>query len=361
MKRFSYITRIATAILMLSSMSATATATVFIVLGDSRPLISKAPQPLVFKRIIEESNLIRPDFIINVGDLIFGYMGKASEIDREYQDFKRVINASLSPFYPVVGNHDIVGEDGEAFYQKYLGPLYYSFDKGKDHFIALDSDIGGADTGTLGPEQMRWLEDDLEKNKDARNIFVFVHKPMYGNADSDSTAWASIDEVRRVEELFIRYGVNIVFAGHHHKYGRFERRGIIYYITGGGGAETGRPENNEFSHYLYVRSRATSIDVRVVEPLHVWVEYPETNAETTEQATVKVLVSQRNLYPMRLRGVQVKIRSLRPGERYAARGARIVSAEPDGDITTITLSTVVGELGIGYKEIPVFIVPAPSE
>lgn len=328
----------------------------FIVLGDSRPLIAKAPQTRVFKQILAESNLIRPDAVLDVGDLVFGYFGRAREIEREYQDLSDVVSTLKVPFYPVSGNHDIVGENGEAFWQKYMGKLYYSFDIDKCHFIVLDTDIGGFDSGTLGPEQMKWLEADLAANTGAKYTFVFMHKPLYDDATTDGTSWATIEEVRHVEDMFVKYGVDIVFMGHYHIYRKFARREIQYYITGGGGAETGAPEDSCFSHYLLVHATSKGLIVNTIEPEHIWVDYTKPSDGTQSDTTVQINVSQTSLYPMQLRGVPVKLRNLRPGERYAVQGAKTMSIEPGKDGTTLYLAAYAGELGIGYKEIYVKIV-----
>ena len=38
------------------------------------------------------------------------------------------------------------------------------------------------------------------------------------------------------EPLFMKYGVDVVFSGHHHAYQRISRNGIMYVVSGGGGA-----------------------------------------------------------------------------------------------------------------------------
>lgn len=324
----------------------------FVVLGDSRPIYNFLPQSYPYLRMIEEINLIAPDFVINVGDLVFGYMTDEKEAVRQYEDFVKTMKRYLIPFYPVVGNHDIVAPKGEELYQKYIGKLYYSFNYGTSHFVIMDTDMGG-DTGRIGEEQYKWLEDDLEKNKNADNIFVFMHKPMYKDETTDATCWGDLKERDKVHNLFKKYKVKMVFAGHEHIYRQLERDGIIYYITGGGGAEQEHPEQEGFYHYLLVGVKGKRVKVDVIEPLHLWVEYYPNNNGWNNKVNINLYCSQRSLLPLRIRGLQCKMPILYEGEEYRIQGGKIVKIEKNADNTnTLFISTFLRP-PIGIKSITV--------
>ena len=72
----------------------------FIVMGDNRG--AKAlEQPEVFKQIIREVNLLNPDLVIMVGDLIYGYTSDTGLIKREWRNFKHIVSELDAPYYLV--------------------------------------------------------------------------------------------------------------------------------------------------------------------------------------------------------------------------------------------------------------------
>ncbi|NIM04915.1 MAG: hypothetical protein GTO55_03085 [Armatimonadetes bacterium] len=247
----------------------------FIVLGDSR-----APwhflddvqegrmepfQPEGFRQIIAEANLLRPSFVIDVGDLILGY--SAPDLtEREWDNYLETITASERPFISVVGNHDVWNTASAETWKRRIGPLYFSFDYGNSHFICLDSEesrvLGDEGAGVISDEQISWLKMDLEANKHAQNIFVFQHEPFFLAEEYPESNWPA------VHNMLKQYPVRAVFVGHWHQYGKYDARdGIEYVITGGGGAEVySAPELGNFHHYLLVEVDGSNIDWVVIKP-----------------------------------------------------------------------------------------------
>lgn len=333
----------------------------FIVLGDSRPHFRELPQARSFKEMLGEINLISPDFVINVGDLIFGYACEEKEVRRQYEDYVSTIKRCLVPYYNVVGNHEIAGEKGEELYEEYLGKLYYSFDYKGSHFIVLDTDINReigrrGDTGTLGDKQYNWLKEDLKKNEDKENLFVFMHKPMFDDAQASSTCWEDKAERDKVAKLLKEFNVRMVFAGHIHIYRTFMREGITYYISGGGGAETSYPEKGGFYHYLLIKVKDKEVKVEVIEPLHLWVDYSPANDGSQNEVTATITLTLQSSLPLRVRGLTFIMPELGANERYViSPGARIVKVVKNQDKTnTLYVSTFVGSFGqLGVKVVTV--------
>lgn len=262
----------------------------FIVLGDSRTpyehqeaVLEGEAEPLMpemFHRIIAEANLLRPAFLIDVGDLILGYTEGDDDLTRrEWDIFHEAIAASNVPFVPVVGNHDIWGDTPREIWLDRLGPPYFSFNYGSSHFIVLNSEEL-LDEPVVGPDQMAWLKADLEKHRDSQHIFVFIHKPFFLQGDYSNSNWP------QVHQLLKQYPVRAVFAGHYHIYRKCEPTdGIEYVITGGGGAEIGDdPETGDFHHYLLVRVDGPTLGYSVIRPGSV--EAPEiVTQESVDQVT----------------------------------------------------------------------------
>ena len=237
----------------------------FVVLGDTRPHggAQVITQPEEFKENIRAINLIMPDFVIDVGDLIFGYTEDEELINKEWDEFDRTVAKFKMPFHMVIGNHDVWNKKSEDIYRKRYKNLYYSFDHKGSHFIILDSEqYDPSAMNYIKGEQLKWLKMDLEANKDADHIFVFLHKPLWRYSD-DETNWNT-----EIHPLLARYKVRAVFAGHWHLYEKsFTRDGIEYFITGGGGAEIGEPRlTGGFYHFMLVSVQGDKVEYAVIEP-----------------------------------------------------------------------------------------------
>jgi 3',5'-cyclic AMP phosphodiesterase CpdA len=107
------------------------------------------------------------------------------------------------------------------------GKTYYTFKAPKENvrFFALESDYPS-------PEQLAWLEKELESSDEKWKIPYF-HHPLYSSGERHGSELA----LRRVlEPLFIKYGVSVVLTGHDHFYERTKPQyGIVYFVVGSGG------------------------------------------------------------------------------------------------------------------------------
>ncbi|UCH33732.1 MAG: HEAT repeat domain-containing protein [Armatimonadota bacterium] len=230
----------------------------FLVVGDTRHWI-RFEQPETFRQIVREANALDVAFLIDVGDLLSTGYAEEPEMRRMWDGFIEVVNMSEVPFFPVVGNHDVANDMHERLWLEYAGPIWFSFDYGGCHFIAMNSDQAGYG-GLISDEHFEWLRKDLA-NTNARHIFVFLHQPVFSNPRQ----WT------RVHELLRRYPTRAVIAGHAHIYRELpEVDGIRYYISGGGGAEIGDdPTRGSFHHYMLVSVRGDEVHETVVRPGNV--------------------------------------------------------------------------------------------
>ena len=160
-----------------------------------------------------------------VGDNMYGSQ-TPRDYDRKFAiPYKPLLDAGVK-FYASLGNHD---ELGQRFYEHFNmeGKRYYSFKAPKEdvRFFAIDSTY-------LVPEQITWLEAELQRSKEDWKIAYF-HHPPYSSGDRHGS-----DEVVRktLEPLFVKYNVSVVFNGHDHFYERVKpQQGIAYFIVGSGG------------------------------------------------------------------------------------------------------------------------------
>lgn len=244
----------------------------FAVLGDSQFNF-----PGVFERMVHEVNLLRPDFVIQVGDMIQGYQNDAERLRAEWRRFFRQIAPLTMPFYPVPGNHDVITPESLQVYGEVWGThrYHYSFDWGPAHFIALDS-FPDLQTDTIGLKQTVWLLGDLTRYAAAhgglgseelkrRSIFVFLHSPMW--AYDPVSQKDAVQEWERIHRVLCRFPVRMVFAGHTHNYSWRERDGITYIVLNSSGFmnELDSRPTGQFHEFIHVSVRGRDIRCAVIE------------------------------------------------------------------------------------------------
>jgi len=201
--------------------------------GDPRGFLESIRETLGFrsiKKCIEEINLLKPDFVLISGDLVFGQI-YPFEYNCEYKKCFEIIQMFDVPTYVSPGNHDgyrRILEDGLVFWQKYFGPLYYSFDYGDYHFQSINSyDMPALMRftflfiplnwgGSISDSQLSWIEDDLEENTDKNMTFMFMHHNPIWDTKSDSLIKMGYKNRRNLLDLIDEYNVDIVLAGHVH-------------------------------------------------------------------------------------------------------------------------------------------------
>jgi Icc protein len=219
---------------------------VFAVCGDSRS------NPSQYGRLLQAVMADGSRFLINTGDLV------NQGTEAEWQAFLVPMAGFTLPFYPVPGNHD--GLDGKLDgYLSYSGApaAHYSFDRDLVHFTLADSHGGGVAAGELA-----WLRDDLIATKQPVKM-VFLHHPPF---DPDGTDHIMAFGNEPFMALMAEQGVDYVFAGHIHAFAQAERDGVVYTITGGGGAALYSADHPQaFYHYLRVTVRSEQVTIEVIK------------------------------------------------------------------------------------------------
>lgn len=162
------------------------------------------------------------DFVLNAGDM--------ADNGDNFSQWGWALNENLAFFantstFNTAGNHEDGGGKLDDFYnygdmapatQDSDSGLYYSFDYATAHVIVLNTNDADATNG-LSTAQFDWLKADLEANKDAKWIFVLMHKSLYSGGshsfDGDVEAMRA-----QLVPVFYEYGVDLVLAGHDHTY-----------------------------------------------------------------------------------------------------------------------------------------------
>ncbi len=219
--------------------------------------------PGIFPQVIEEINLLNPDFVVAVGDYIEGYGEDYERSEAEWDSLMVLIGALEAPLYMTAGNHDIWDDESEVMYRARTGfDPYYSFDYENTHFVVLDN--SRVDAAADFPEEQRdWLVADLARHSEAENIFVFAHRPLWSQT-------LVLGEPDALHDIFLEYGVDAVFNGHLHHYFTTEFDGIDYTVMGSSGGGMYRSAEQpvtrgEFFQFGWVTVTSPGYELAVID------------------------------------------------------------------------------------------------
>lgn len=205
-------------------------------------------RPGVFLDGIQKVNLLQPEFVMSVGDLIEGYTEDTVELDRQWKEFNGFIDSLKAPFFYVPGNHDITNKVMEGKWKSLFGKTYYHFIYKDVLFLCLNSEDGypGAGRGRIGDEQYEWIKKTLEENTDVRWTLAFMHQPLWAQ-EAETVRWNDVEQLLESRN-------HTVFAGHVHSYTRFIRNNSKYFTlaTTGGGSRLRGTQVGEFDHVVWV-------------------------------------------------------------------------------------------------------------
>ena len=192
----------------------------FLQISDSHIGFEKPANPHAMDTLKEAIDRVKalkskPSFMLHTGDIT--HLSKAAEFDNAQQ----LIGASSVEVHYVPGEHDVVDEgNGKAYMERYgknaKGSGWYSFDQNGVHFIGLNNvqNLKAGGLGSLGHDQLEWLEDDVKALKDSTPIVVFAHIPLW--SVYPQWGWGTEDSGVALGYLK-RFGSVTVLNGHIHQ------------------------------------------------------------------------------------------------------------------------------------------------
>ena len=261
----------------------------FAVIGDRTGLA----RPGVFEQAVKQADGLKPEFIINVGDLIEGYTSDPVELATEWKEINDAVAQSKTPFFFVAGNHDLGNQLMLDSWRQQRGEPYYAFTWKGALFLVLDTedppmdmppafaaqfrqlaaamkaDPKGAEAqlsaalanvnadrekGASDPvmkalegarfsdKQVKWALDVLARHRDARWTFVLMHKPAWKLASA---------EFAKIETALGDRGYTVI-AGHNHYYAYEKRNGRDYITMATAGAVSHQHGVGEMDHLGWV-------------------------------------------------------------------------------------------------------------
>jgi 3',5'-cyclic AMP phosphodiesterase CpdA len=206
----------------------------FVQISDSHIGFTKAPNPDVigtFKAALAriDAQRVQPDFVIHTGDLT--HLSRPDEFDTVDQ-LVRGSNARRAFFVP--GEHDVIGDNGRAFFERFGEKQteggWYSFDHRGVHFVALINvlNLKAGGLGSLGSDQLTWLKQDLASQSSETPIVVFAHMPLW----SLYPAWGwGTDDAGDALTMLRRFGSVTVLNGHIHQIQQKVEGNVTFYTA----------------------------------------------------------------------------------------------------------------------------------
>lgn len=199
----------------------------FVLLGD--PQVKTVEEFDLLKLVVDDINKTVADLSpqmpvhgISAGDNVFDEL-------QFFDTYKQVIARTKIPFYHLVGNHDMDynGRSDELSAKSYtskFGPAYYSFNKGKIHYVVLKDVFYYGYTykyiGYVNENQLQWLEKDLATVRPGSTVIVSLHIPtVYGESEKaenySTTLSNSVMNSAALYNILSPFKTHIM-AGHSH-------------------------------------------------------------------------------------------------------------------------------------------------
>jgi hypothetical protein len=292
----------------------------------------------IFSQAVEQLNLLQPEFVLSVGDLIEGYTTDEQMMASEWKEFQGYVARLNMPFFYVAGNHDMANPTQEKYWKEKFGRRYYHFVYRNVLFLILDSeDPPGKRYGSIGEDQLDYIKKAVEQNKDARWTIVAVHKPMWAAPDRAQNGWLDVEKALAGRSY-------TVFAGHVHSYRKYVRNGQNYYqlaTTGGGSRMRGVPYG-EFDHITWVTVKKNG---PVLANILLDGIYPEDLRKPVTAETGIAEINRKPTYPVRgtvyldgtpAVGAHIQFHFVGPDKKTTAAGDGRVEADGSFILSTYT-------------------------
>lgn len=242
----------------------------------------------VFEVAIEQLRLLRPELIVNVGDLIEGGTTDREQLAREWDSFDRRAARAKAPVFYAGGNHDLTNPVMWEVYEERYGHRYYHFVYRNTLFLVLDTEdnspedqwnlnqirdqslqavaeegwgvFGETDYGksplraygNVGDEQAAYFSEVIARYPDVLHTFVIAHKPT----------WEQEGEVNFATlETALSDRPYTVFYGHEHDYRHDTRYGRDYIGLGTTGGVQNPSKGMPIDHVTLVTVSGGGVDI----------------------------------------------------------------------------------------------------
>jgi predicted phosphodiesterase len=242
----------------------------------------------IFEIAVAQLSMLRPEFIINVGDLIEGGTENLSEIKAQWESFDERADRASAPIFYVGGNHDLSGTVLQGIWDQRYGRRYYHFVYKNVLFLVLDTEdntparmneiftarneameiverkgmesfnateyanMPEQTAGNITTEQSEYFRKVLVANSDVHWTFLFMHKAPWERKDEKN--FASIERAMSDRSY-------TVFNGHVHAYDYEERYGQDYIRLATTGGVQFPDRGRSVDHVTLVTVSSSGVDI----------------------------------------------------------------------------------------------------
>ena len=253
----------------------------FVIIGDRT---GGANAQGTFEIAMDQINLLQPEFVINVGDVIEGYSDDKAELHAEWDEVDGMLKKLEMPFFRTAGNHDIANDTAKQVWLERHGATYYHFVYRNVLFLVVDSEdpprvappgirekldlynqlqtedparakamlaefmsdeavvAGLGKPVDFSDQQVSYVEKALAQNADVRWTFVFLHEP----------AWENPSESFKAIQQLLKDRDHTFFGGHLHYFDYDNIDGHEHITMGPAGASFHHEGPGNVDHIMWV-------------------------------------------------------------------------------------------------------------
>ena len=208
-------------------------------------------RPGILEDAIGKLELLQPQFVMSVGDLIDGKTHDSILIGEQWREFNQKVNSLSMPFFYVPGNHDIGNADMEREWKKRFGKAYYHFIYKNVLFLCINTQ----DEGVSGVKdtQIKYFQKVIADNPNVRWTFLFMHRPVWQGENQKEEGYEKIEAALKGRNYTL-------FSGHHHTYLNLIKNGNKHFVLGstGGGSDLRGEKFGEYDHVTLVTLKGTT-------------------------------------------------------------------------------------------------------
>ena len=255
----------------------------------------------IFPRAIDQLNLLRPEFVINVGDLVEGYAEDKAKAAAQWDEVDGFIRKLEMPFFYVVGNHDMGNEVMKQVWIERRGATYYHFiyqdvlflvfnsedpsnpvPKGMEEKTAAYKKLRKEDPAAaqkmleefmasvesyqkpmvMSEQQLQYFRKAVADNPKVRWTFAFFHQPDWEHKQRGK-AFQAIEQM-------LQGRPHTVIAGHLHYYDYQQRNGVDYITMGPVGASWHKNGPGNVDHILWITMKQNGPEVAMITLDGIW-------------------------------------------------------------------------------------------
>jgi len=256
----------------------------------------------IFNRAMDQLNLLQPEFVINVGDLVEGYTEDKAKAAAQWDEAEGIIKTLEMPFFYVVGNHDMGNDTMKEVWLERRGATYYHFIYHNVLFLVFNSEdpsnpipkdieektakfkklqqedpaaaqkllaefMASLDAYkkpmVMSDQQINYFRKVVADNPNVRWTFAFFHQPDWDNLGKGKALQA-------IEQM-LQGRPHTVIAGHLHYYDyKVRNNGRDYITMGPVGASWHKNGGGNVDHILWVTMKKDGPEIAMITLDGIW-------------------------------------------------------------------------------------------